>query len=276
MFKRKPENMKRNLFIKKKKSNNLFIKKIDEAKLNIEFLNKINYNLNIKEVKIILIILAIAGIFLGVIFKNVYISVSMLIIFPLSYLEYLNFMKNQVAIRVEKQIIKYSELIKNSYLATHDIRRSIKENMGRFQEPIKTLFEEFIREVEIYNFYPKEAILNMNKKIETPSLKKLTEQLALCEEDRRFDNSLQATTMLLNDRKSFLTMWEFKSKQIIQTFIIMIAIMDALIMFMLFGFGEIGKPFMNSVIFKPMLTVFICVQASLFLITLRKINSINV
>ena len=111
---KKISNIKRDRFIRKKKSNNFIVKKLDEARENIEFLNKVNYNLNMNEIKIILVILAIAGIFLGLIFKNLYISISMVIIFPLSYLEYLNFMKNQVAIRVEKQVIKYSELIKNS------------------------------------------------------------------------------------------------------------------------------------------------------------------
>lgn len=276
MLKSKKTNIKRDMFVKKKKSNNVFIKKLDEAKENIEFLNKVNYNINMREVKIILVILAIAGIFLGLILKNIYISISMLIIFPLSYLEYLNFTKNQIALRIEKQIIKYSELIKNSYLANHDIRRAIKENVSRFQEPIKTLFQEFIKEVEIYNYYPKDAILNMNKKIETPSLKKLTEQLALCEEDRRFDNSLQATTMILNDKKSFLTQWEFKAKELTQTFITMIVFMNILLLFMLFGFGDIGINFMKHFLFKPMIAIFLVLQALLFLITLRKINSVKI
>ncbi|WP_455089674.1 hypothetical protein [Peptoanaerobacter stomatis] len=273
---KKISNIKRDRFIRKKKSNNFIVKKLDEARENIEFLNKVNYNLNINEIKIILVILAVAGIFLGILLRNLYISVAMLVIFPLCYLEYLNFTKNQVAIRIEKQVIKYSELIKNSYIANHDIRRAIKENMSRFAEPIKSLFEEFIREVEIYNYFPKEAILNMNTKIQTPSLRKLTEQLALCEDDRRFDNSLQATTMLLNDRKSFLTMWEFKAKQIIQTFLIIVFIMNGLTIFMLFGFGEIGQPFLNSFIFKPIIAVFLSMQAIFFFLTLRKVNSINV
>ena len=276
MFKKKKMNIKRDMFVKKKKSNNFVSRKMEELYQNIEFLNKVNYNLNINEIKIILVILSIAGIFLGILLKNMYISIAMLIIFPLYYLEYLNFTKNQVAIRIEKQIIKYSELIKNSYLANHDIRRAIKENMNRFAEPIKSLFEEFIREVEIYNYYPKEAILNMNKKIETPSLKKLTEQLALCEEDRRFDNSLQATTMLLNDRKSFLTMWEYKSKNMIQIFITTIALMNALILLMLFGYGDIGKTFMKHFLFKPLLAIFLVMQSLLLLKMLKKVNSINI
>lgn len=273
---KKISNIKRDRFIRKKKSNNFIVKKLDEARENIEFLNKVNYNLNINEIKIILVILAVAGIFLGLIFKNLYISISMVIIFPLSYLEYLNFMKNQVAIRVEKQVIKYSELIKNSYLANHDIRRAIKENMNRFAEPIKSLFEEFIREVEIYNYFPKEAILNMNTKIQTPSLRKLTEQLALCEDDRRFDNSLQATTMLLNDRKSFLTMWEYKAKNMIQIFITTVILMDALVLLMLFGYGEIGREFMKNFLFKPLLAIFLVMQSILLLQVLRKVNSINI
>ena len=273
---KKISNIKRDRFIRKKKSNNFIVKKLDEARENIEFLNKVNYNLNMNEIKIILVILAIAGIFLGLIFKNLYISISMVIIFPLSYLEYLNFMKNQVAIRVEKQVIKYSELIKNSYLANHDIRRAIKENMNRFAEPIKSLFEEFIREVEIYNYFPKEAILNMNTKIQTPSLRKLTEQLALCEDDRRFDNSLQATTMLLNDRKSFLTMWEYKAKNMIQIFITTVILMDALVLLMLFGYGEIGREFMKHFLFKPLLAIFLVMQSILLLQVLRKVNSINI
>lgn len=276
MFKKKEINIKRSMFVKKKKSKKFFSKKLDEARENVEFLNKINYNLTMTDVKIIMIICCISGLILGFILKNQYISLAMMVIFPLSYLEYLNFIKNQVAIRIEKQIIKYSELIKNSYIATHDIRRSIKENMNRFAEPIRSLFDEFIREVEIYSFYPKDAILNMNKKIQTPSLKKLTEQLALCEDDRRFDSSLEATTILLNDRKSFLTLWEFKAKNIIKTFIIMLFLINGLIVFMLFAFGDIGKPFMKSIIFKPVIAIFLCVQAFLFFKTLKKVNSINI
>lgn len=276
MFKKQSSNIKRSMFAKKRKSNNFISKKIDELTSNIEFLNKVNYDFSMNEIKVILIILSIAGIVLGIIFKNIFISITMFIIFPICYLEYLNFMKNQIAIRIEKQVIKYSELIKNSYLANHDIRRAIKENMNRFAEPIKSLFDEFIKEVEIYNYFPKDAILNMNKKIETPSLKKLTEQLALCEEDRRFDNSLQATTMLLNDRKSFLTIWEYKSKTMIQVFASTIVLMNVLIALLVYGYGNIGATFSKHFLFKPMLAIFMTMQAVLFLKMLRKVNSITI
>ena len=148
--------------------------------------------------------------------------------------------------------------------------------MNRIAEPRKPIVEEFIREVEIYNYFPKEAILNMNTKIQTPSLRKLTEQLALCEDDRRFDNSLQATTMLLNDRKSFLTMWEYKAKNMIQIFITTVILMDALVLLMLFGYGEIGREFMKHFLFKPLLAIFLVMQSILLLQVLRKVNSINI
>lgn len=272
---RKP-NLKRDKFIKGDKKETLISKSIDSVRENIEFLNKVNYNLSENEVKIIMSILIIAGIMLGLIMKNPYISFILTFLFPVSYLEFLNFQKNQVALRIEKQIIKYSELIKNSYLATHDIRRSIKENMDRFEEPIKTLFTEFITEVEIYNYYPKDAILNMNKKIQTPSLKKLTEQLSLCEEDRRFDVSLEATAALLGDRKSFLTSWEYKANEILRTFIVLLLLINGLFAFMLFGYGDIGIHFIQSVLFKPMIAIFILLQGVSTLLVLRRINSINI
>lgn len=276
MFSKKTPNIKRDMFVKRKSANNYISKKKEELILNIEFLNKVNYNINITEAKIILLILSIAGVIVGFLFKNIFLSITMVVILPLAYLEYLNFIKNQVALRIEKQIIKYSELIKNSYIANHDIRRAIKENMNRFADPIKSLFEEFIKEVEIYNYYPKDAILNMNKKIDTPSLKKLTEQLALCEDDRRFDNSLEATTMILNDRKSFLTVWEYKSKNMIQIFFTTIMLMNCLILLMLFGYGEIGTTFLRHMLFKPLIAIFICMQAILFIKVLKKVNSINI
>ena len=110
MFKKKQISIKRSMFVKKKKPKGFFAKKMDEARENIEFLNKINYNLTLRDIQIIMVVTCIAGLILGIVLNNMFISVAMMIIFPLSYLEYLNFMKNQVAIRIEKQIIKYSKI----------------------------------------------------------------------------------------------------------------------------------------------------------------------
>ena len=56
MFSKKTPNIKRDMFVKRKSANNYISKKKEELILNIEFLNKVNYNINITEAKIILLI----------------------------------------------------------------------------------------------------------------------------------------------------------------------------------------------------------------------------
>lgn len=276
MFKKKTINVKRNEFVAIKSKQNVMARKLSEIESSLVLLAKVNFNLQKRDLQIILMVLFGAGIILGVLLKNTYIAVMLCIALPVIFLEWLNIKKDNIANYIDSQVIKYAELIKNSYMTTNNLKASIEGNIRRFEEPLKSIFTDFLEEVDIYNYPMDEALGRMNQKIESKSLKEFTEQLALCDKDRRFINSLQATVRYLSDKRLFMQKWDFIKKDIMQKYVTMLVICNGMTLFMIFGFTDISALFLGSSFSKPIIALNILIQILVTLKTMRTINNVKV
>lgn len=268
--------IKRNEFVTVKKKQHFLAAQYEELQDSLLLLAKINFNLSMRDVKIIMLILMTIGILGGIVVKNSYVAIMMAIALPLLFWEYLIIKKDSVEVYIDSQVIKYAELIKNSYLTTGNIKDSIQNNLRRFEEPIKSVFSEFVDEVDIYNYAVKDAFHRMNKKLQSPSLQEFTEQLIYCDNDRRFINSLEVTVQHLNDKREFMQRWEFTKKDIISKYTFMLMLVNGMTIFMLLGYGDISAVFLDSSWSKPLIAIYILIQIVTTVLTLRKVNGLKV
>lgn len=262
LIKKRPKtvSIKRSEFVSVKKKQNLLTRKMEEMQDCLALLAKINFNLSIREVQIIGVILSAAGVLVGLLLHNVYVAVMLMITFPILGWEYLIIKKGSVENFIDSQVIKYAELIKNSYMTTNNIMDSIRNNMRRFDEPIKSVFSEFVDEVDIYNYSIKDAFNRMNQKLESTSLKEFTDQLVYCDNDRRFINSLEVTVQHPNDKREFMQRWEFTKKDIMNKYTFMLLLVNGMTLFMLLGYGDISAVFLSSYWSKPLIAIYILIQ----------------
>lgn len=246
-----------------------------ELKEAFELLAKINYKLTLKEFRYVLIICAGIGFLLGILFRNIFLSIVFTGAFPLMAIQMISLKRKEIEYMIERQIISYAELIKNSLLTTSSVLHSIKDITPRMQSPTKKIFEEMLQEVEIYNYPTKEALMRMGAKLESLSLKELVEQLALCDRDSRYITSLQTTVAFLNDKKEFLQLWDYRVKDITQKLYTLVFLLNVLVGMSYFTFPDMVTAFLSASVSKIIIAIFILIQIIVVFSVLKKIRSIQ-
>lgn len=270
--KKKKFNIKRSQFVKADSKKSFIERKRDQILENLEFISKVNLNVSYRDFKIALLISSVIGFVLGLIFKNIFLSVVLMASAPLGVIEYLRFKREEVSRYIDCQVIKHAELIKNSYLHTQDIKESIRGNIKRFSEPIKTLFEDFIKEVDLYNYSIEEALERMVKKIDSKSLDEFKDQLVLCNKDRRYAGSLTATVNNLNDKREFMEEWIFLKRDIIARFMTLLIFMNLISIAVSSMFGEVFTVFLKADMSKPIIAIYVLAQILTTSYVIKKVN----
>ena len=276
LFKKKKQiSKKRKQFVKVTPKKNGLQKQYQELKESFELLAKINYKITLKEFRYILILCAVIGFLLGILFKNIFLSIVFTGALPLMAVQLIFLKRKEIEYMIERQIISYAELIKNSLLTTPSVLHSIEDITPRMQAPTQKVFEEMIHEVEIYNYPTKEALMRMGAKLKSVSLKELVEQLALCDRDSRYITSLQTTVAFLNDKKEFLQLWDYRVKDITQKLYTLVFLLNMLVGMSYFTFPDMVKAFLLSPASKIIIAIFILVQIIVIFSVLHKIRSVQ-
>ena len=276
LFKKKKQiSKKRKQFVKVAPKKNKLQKQYQELKESFELLAKINYKITLKEFRYILILCAIIGFFLGILFKNIFLSIVFTGALPLMAVQLIVLKRKEIEYMIERQIISYAELIKNSLLTNPSVLHSIKDITPRMQAPTQKIFEEMLREVEIYNYPTKEALMRMGAKLKSVSLKELVEQLALCDRDSRYITSLQTTVAFLNDKKEFLQLWDYRVKDITQKLYTLVFLLNMLVGMSYFTFPDMVKAFLLSPASKIIIAIFTLIQIIVVFSVLKKIRSVQ-
>ncbi len=276
MFKKKKFiSAKKKKFIKSKPKVGFFQKKTFEITQSLELLAKINFRISWRTLQIVLLLLSVTGIVLGIGFRNILLSIILGIAFPMLFVEYLSLKKSDVESYIEKQVTQYAELIKNSFISTNSVMQSVKTITPRMSEPCRTIFQELITEVDVYNYSVEAALNNMCTKLESKSLFELTQQLILCQRDQRFISSLQTTTKFMADKREFLQMWEYKIKSMYQKLSFMVFLVNGMAISSFFMYRDIFVYFMNSKASKIVIPVFILMQLFAVIRASKKIKSMQ-
>ncbi len=112
-------------------------------------------------------------------------------------------------------------IITTAYLRNEDIITSIEENTHYLNDPVKSVFEEFLSRIKFSNPDIVAAILDMKKKIDNEVFHEWCDGLILCQNDRSLKSTLTPTVnkfsdmrvinadleyMIAGPRKEFITM----------------------------------------------------------------------
>lgn len=276
LFRKKEQiSAKRKQFVKVAPKKNKLQKQYQELKESFELLAKINYKITLKEFRYILILCAVIGFLLGILFKNIFLSIVFAGALPLMAVQLIFLKRKEIEYMIERQIISYAELIKNSLLTTPSVLHSIEDITPRMQAPTQKIFEEMIHEVEIYNYPTKEALIRMQSKLKSTSLKELVEQLSLCDRDSRYITSLQTTVAFLNDKKEFLQLWDYRVKDITQKLYTLVFLLNMLVGMSYFTFPDMVKAFLLSPASKIIIAIFTLIQIIVVFSVLKKIRSVQ-
>ena len=90
-------------------------------------------------------------------------------------------------------------IITTSYLRTEDILKSVRENIGFINPPVKVHFEEFITESELINANTVSALNRLKLKIPNVIFHEWVNTLIRCQSDRTMKNTLLTTIQKFSD-----------------------------------------------------------------------------
>lgn len=260
--------------MKKKKGTKIgkfYYKKKNDVLETLELFSKISFNISLQELFFGLGFALVVGLIIGCLFKSVLIALILGVGLPIIFIEFLLYIKKNIEIRIEKQIISYAELIKNSFMYTNSVVNTIKEITPRVNEPIKKIFQEFLDDIEIYNISNKNALDRMKNKLKFSSLNDLIEQLILCEQDRRFITSFITTVQFLTDKREFLQMYEYKIKDMFGIFIFLLLMINGMVISLYFILNEIILVFLNHPGSNIVIGIYAFLQITISYFTLEKI-----
>lgn len=263
---------KKSDFVKLKKTDNFISKKIAEVEESFEFLSKVNFAINFKTFKILMVLSSVAGLLIGILLENFALSLILAACIPLLEIEILHFMEGDVARNVEDMVIRHGNLIRNSYMYYYDVKEAIVTNMKRYNSPIKELFEEFKTEIDIYHYSVEESLNKIPNKIKSESLSQLIEQLILCNKDRANVSALVATIEQLNDKSKFLAYWANVRKAMITNYFTALIIVNLILGGLAYGFKDITKIFLKSGLSTYLIAGYTLI---LFITTISAMRNIN-
>lgn len=275
LFKKKFVSIKKKKFIKVKPKANFLERKKEEISTTLELLAKINFNITMPMLQIVLGILAVMGILIGIIASNFMLGIIFMVTLPALFLEYLALKKVDVESYIEKQVVQYAELIKNSFISTRNVMTTIKNITPRMNQPCKRIFEEMIVEVDAYNISVENALQRMGNKLHSKALNELIEQLILCQRDQRFISSLQTATKFMADKREFLQRWEMKIKTMYEKLILIVIMVNVMAFASYFMYRDIFMVFIESKQAKIVIPLFFLAQVFSILLSTKKIKSVQ-
>lgn len=264
-------NIKRKDFVRTKKSSNFISKKLDEISTSFDFLTKVNFEIDFKTFKIILISSSILGFLIGILLRNPVLSLILAITIPFLEIEILYFLEKEMRIFVEDIVIKSGNVIKNTYLYSKDVKTAITDNIKRFESPLRELFEGFKTEVNVYHYSVEESLKKLPLKIKSKSLEEITEQLILCNKDRANAPSFIATISQLNDKLIFLQSWSNMKKSMLGMFSLVLSGVILMPIVIIKGLDETNA-FLRSSNSGTKIALYILCLLIITILTLRDIN----
>lgn len=129
-------------------------------------------------------ICGIIGFLIGLFFSNIILSIFLALAFLFLPLLFLTIKKSGYTVYLNDQIQTALSMITNSYLQSDDIVRAVKENLHRIDEPLYTVFSEFVASNTFIDANTVRNIRDMQAKVDNHFFSEWCNTLVLCQSDR--------------------------------------------------------------------------------------------
>lgn len=195
-FQKQKNIKKRVLYTKGKKKKNSIILLIEDTQNTLKLNGKENV---FPQLCILALGCAMTGMILGFILSNYFLlpvlTVGMSIV-PFLYIKF-------IGIRLDKQLNDELEtalsIVTTSYIRSENIVSAIEENKDYLNEPIKSIFEQFVLEAELLNPDIKELLANMKTKINNTVFIEWCDAIISCQQDVSLKSTLIPITKKLSN-----------------------------------------------------------------------------
>lgn len=172
-------NMRKELITGKKLS------RLDRFKADAEETLKLaNTKITWEQFKVIDVLCVVVGIMIGMLFKNPILSVVMGGIMAYMPLVFLKMKQHKYSIFLNEQLQSALNTVTTAYIKNDDINLAVKENLHRIDEPLCTIFSEFVASNTFIDANIVKNIKILKEKINNSYFREWCDYLILSQQDR--------------------------------------------------------------------------------------------
>jgi Flp pilus assembly protein TadB len=165
------------------------------------------------------IIFMVAGIFIGVVFENIFLIPVLIIFSVFTPLMFLLFKKNSFEKRVTDNMELSLSLITNSYKRGGNFTRAVSDNLFNFKKPFKKIFEAYLAKAQSSS--EKEGLLFIRNMTDRAVYKEWIDTVILSLENADLKNLLFAYIKQLSDERQLAAELSLKIYDPLKEFIVM-------------------------------------------------------
>ncbi|MDD6484037.1 MAG: hypothetical protein PUF72_05620 [Clostridiales bacterium] len=200
---RKWENIEKK--IQKQKINDIIGEKlsfVDKFRLNAEEVLKLsNSRMTYRQFRMLTILSCLCGMAFGIAVNNIFLVFILGGAFLGLPMLIFSIKKTSYIARLNENLQSAMSIVTNSYLQNEDIVMSVKENLGNIEEPINTMFREFVASNSFIDSNIAKNLRILKAKVDNYQFKEWCDTLILCQEDRELKYVLPAIIDQMSDLK---------------------------------------------------------------------------
>ena len=169
----------------------------------IEVLNQGSYKISFEAFKRMVLVLSVTGFLAGVLMQNIILALVLALGFLYLPLQILKFIYSD-KIKIMNEVLKNSlSIVTNAYLQHENVSfvKALKDNLDRIEEPVRSIFEDFIYEVEFINPNMVSALRNMKKKINNKSFWQWCDLVIKSQQNRNVKFGLPSYITNMSEKK---------------------------------------------------------------------------
>ncbi|MBQ7444556.1 MAG: hypothetical protein IJS71_01265 [Clostridia bacterium] len=144
-------------------------------------------------------VLFAAGLLVPAFFGNLFLSPVMAIVSAAIPFVIIGRYSAEYDRRVKDQLETTLSIITNSYIRTEDFVGSVRENIPVMKQPIRSVFEGFIKDVTLITPDIDAALMNLRGKVDNAVFREWCDGIRACLEDRSLKDTLLSTVSKYTD-----------------------------------------------------------------------------
>ena len=145
--------------------------------------------------------LAVAGLFVPVVFNNIFLAPVCSLMFAAVPFLYLAKYVDDYNRRMKEELETTLSVITNSYVRSDDFVRSVRENLPYIKRPLKDVFKSFLNDVTVITPDIDQAMQRLKMSVESNLFHEWCDAVRACLDDRTLKDTLQGIVSKFTDTR---------------------------------------------------------------------------
>lgn len=212
-----------------------------------------------------------SGFVIGLFFNNIILSIILATALTYAPVQFFKFKQISYVKALDDQLITVLNVVTNAYIQSNDIIKAVKESIPRIDEPLASVFKEFIIETSYISSNTARAIEKMSSKVTNRFFKSWCNDLILCQNDSDFKSVLPSTIKKMSNYMKKQIEFDTALFSIVKEYVIV----AALFIFILPGMRILNRQWFEFLVDTTAGKIIVAVAFTAFLWSIAYVIKVN-